>query len=121
MIRRPPRSTRTDTLFPYTTLFRSDPYAFLTPLPPLSPLAIITENWIARAAERDQWPILAIIAEQNLLPRLFHSLIAQLYRVELTEEVRPDFPNHSPRYRSEQRRVGKGFVSTFKSGWAPYQ
>src|SRR3546814_3136942 len=28
MIRRPPRSTRTDTLFPYTTLFRSD---MLTP------------------------------------------------------------------------------------------
>src|SRR3546814_12130065 len=25
MIRRPPRSTRTDTLFPYTTLFRSFP------------------------------------------------------------------------------------------------
>src|SRR3546814_3290263 len=24
MIRRPPRATRTDTLFPYTTLFRSD-------------------------------------------------------------------------------------------------
>src|SRR3546814_14891043 len=24
IIRRPPRSTRTDTLFPYTTLFRSD-------------------------------------------------------------------------------------------------
>src|SRR3546814_6014556 len=29
MIRRPPRSTRTDTLFPYTTLFRSplDPHS----------------------------------------------------------------------------------------------
>src|SRR3546814_6364080 len=27
MIRRPPRSTRTDTLFPYTTLFRSFPFA----------------------------------------------------------------------------------------------
>src|SRR3546814_17886167 len=26
MIRRPPRSTRTDTLFPYTTLFRSVPH-----------------------------------------------------------------------------------------------
>src|SRR3546814_5321044 len=26
MIRRPPRSTRTDTLFPYTTLFRSGTY-----------------------------------------------------------------------------------------------
>src|SRR3546814_17488100 len=27
MIRRPPRSTRTDTLFPYTTLCRSEPTA----------------------------------------------------------------------------------------------
>src|SRR3546814_13483321 len=27
MLRRPPRSTRTDTLFPYTTLFRSDALA----------------------------------------------------------------------------------------------
>src|SRR3546814_1812983 len=34
MIRRPPRSTRTDTLFPYTTLFRSE----------------------ARAWAREQWP-----------------------------------------------------------------
>src|SRR3546814_16383943 len=31
MIRRPPRSTRTDTLFPYTTLFRSDSSAGLFP------------------------------------------------------------------------------------------
>src|SRR3546814_17526281 len=30
MIRRPPRSTRTDTLFPYTTLFRS-PFRFARP------------------------------------------------------------------------------------------
>src|SRR3546814_10377497 len=29
MIRRPPRSTRTDTLFPYTTLFRSGDQAAL--------------------------------------------------------------------------------------------
>src|SRR3546814_4821570 len=29
MIRRPPRSTRTDTLFPYTTLFRSHPSSCL--------------------------------------------------------------------------------------------
>src|SRR3546814_18859962 len=32
MIRRPPRSTRTDTLFPYTTLFRSLPDGNLRPL-----------------------------------------------------------------------------------------
>src|SRR3546814_14076898 len=30
MIRRPPRSTRIDTLFPYTTLFRSHSLAFET-------------------------------------------------------------------------------------------
>src|SRR3546814_2463033 len=28
MILRPPRSTRTDTLFPYTTLFRSETYTY---------------------------------------------------------------------------------------------
>src|SRR3546814_7344519 len=31
MIRRPPRSTRTDTLFPYTTLFRSYAVMMATP------------------------------------------------------------------------------------------
>src|SRR3546814_3696818 len=30
MIRRPPRSTRTDTLFPYTTLFRSSEFRWLS-------------------------------------------------------------------------------------------
>src|SRR3546814_14082996 len=38
MIRRPPRSTRSDTLVPYTTLFRSSPAWALasTPTPPLA-------------------------------------------------------------------------------------
>src|SRR3546814_12424627 len=38
MIRRPPRSTRTDTLFPYTTLFRSKAAA-RTPAPGASECA----------------------------------------------------------------------------------
>src|SRR3546814_2039674 len=38
MIRRPPRSTRTDTLFPYTTLFRSH-RAALHPRPEAAALA----------------------------------------------------------------------------------
>src|SRR3546814_17448129 len=38
MIRRPPRSTRTDTLFPYTTLFRSD--ALLLPARQLRGIAV---------------------------------------------------------------------------------
>src|SRR3546814_1346966 len=33
MIRRPPRSTRTDTLFPYTTLFRSDEWLMMSTEP----------------------------------------------------------------------------------------
>src|SRR3546814_1392996 len=41
MIRRPPRSTRTDTLFPYTTLFRSSSAAIsMTPRS--------AANWCAR-------------------------------------------------------------------------
>src|SRR3546814_10172328 len=35
MILRPPRSTRTDTLFPYTTLFRSSVRPLCMPIPPL--------------------------------------------------------------------------------------
>src|SRR3546814_5499684 len=37
MLRRPPRSTRTDTLFPYTTLFRSPP-----PRPSLTPRSLVS-------------------------------------------------------------------------------
>src|SRR3546814_18622025 len=37
MIRRPPRSTRTDTLFPYTTLFRSPGGPVVESLPCVAP------------------------------------------------------------------------------------
>src|SRR3546814_21046613 len=43
MIRRPPRSTRTDTLFPYTTLFRSTVIDLLDKLfSPTAPADIVT-------------------------------------------------------------------------------
>src|SRR3546814_19221225 len=42
MIRRPPRSTRTDTLCPYTTLFRSEEY---------EPLLVLTPTHRTRAPE----------------------------------------------------------------------
>src|SRR3546814_9951859 len=41
MIRRPPRSTRTDTLFPYTTLFRSVTVA----APPMPVYALVVSSW----------------------------------------------------------------------------
>src|SRR3546814_6516900 len=52
MIRRPPRSTRTDTLFPYTTLFRS----FI----PLHPIPWNKGKWVGQKAPlklKDTWAI----------------------------------------------------------------
>src|SRR3546814_8997924 len=48
MIRRPPRSTRTDTLFPYTTLFRSLAIGAAIPLS-------LTVWALLDAARRPQW------------------------------------------------------------------
>src|SRR3546814_12684421 len=44
MIRRPPRSTRTDTLFPYTTLFRSDVLAGIIALSFSSAVVIVRRH-----------------------------------------------------------------------------
>src|SRR3546814_19925219 len=49
MIRRPPRSTRTDTLFPYTTLFRSEEAAAVADID----LRIIEQD-LAERADRGQ-------------------------------------------------------------------
>src|SRR3546814_1506355 len=48
MIRRPPRSTRTDTLFPYTTLFRSKMpnVSWLTPSIPPKKIRVASEKTI---------------------------------------------------------------------------
>src|SRR3546814_13831196 len=51
MIRRPPRSTRTDTLFPYTTLFRS-----AGPDAPPVPFADLAAAIVA-LVDRDEGPI----------------------------------------------------------------
>src|SRR3546814_12779019 len=52
MIRRPPRYTLTDTLFPYTTLFRSHPYH--RHRGQRRPRAIMTRNADQREADREQ-------------------------------------------------------------------
>src|SRR3546814_20544794 len=53
MIRRPPRSTRTDTLFPYTTLFRS---AWGRQQRPCAPFycPVISTSWIPCAHPEDE-------------------------------------------------------------------
>src|SRR3546814_6862350 len=56
MIRRPPRSTRTDTPFPYTTLFRSSrviatQVRYLIEHPPTADAPVLTTRSSARLAE----------------------------------------------------------------------
>src|SRR3546814_5049997 len=55
MIRRPPRSTRTDTLFPYTTLFRSARRCSSRPTRRGSDSAICLLRRSQGAAQNDFW------------------------------------------------------------------
>src|SRR3546814_620178 len=48
MIRRPPRSTRTDTLFPYTTLFRS---LSATGLQSIEATSFVSPKWVPQLAD----------------------------------------------------------------------
>src|SRR3546814_11415194 len=72
MIRRPPRSTRTDTLFPYTTLFRSGPGELS-----LHRFTTISEALAGLHALRTA-------AQAGMLPDM-----ARLHRLDL-----PDTPQH---------------------------
>src|SRR3546814_7212263 len=62
MIRRTPRSTRTDTLFPYTTLFRS--LALGSPASP--PRSSVLRSWPTGSVRCQRGPILEI--EQGTQP-----------------------------------------------------
>src|SRR3546814_1545783 len=66
MIRRPPRSTRTDTLFPYTTLFRSLRQNYLVVLNGGNLLIAVA---IALVGFNKTWAIVAL--ELNLLYQFF--------------------------------------------------
>src|SRR3546814_16691994 len=100
MIRRPPRSTRTDTLVPYTTLFRSTWHE-----QKLSHL-------LSRGYSNNPFhshELKPIISLKDLKSRFQYALLAGGY----------DFYGKW-RERSEERRVGKECVSTCRSRWSPY-
>src|SRR3546814_16092495 len=103
MIRRPPRSTRTDTLFPYTTLFRS-PLLLGNGAP-----AIVVGHSLGG-------PIAAKLAMDY--PDRVRGLLL------LAPSVAPAL--EAPRWyqrlatRSAERRVGKECVRTCRSRWSPY-
>src|SRR3546814_12635262 len=62
MIRRPPRSTRTDTLFPYTTLFRS---AHLRGRPPRGPLSLESSRRPVSAGSQRRRPRYAVVRRRS--------------------------------------------------------
>src|SRR3546814_18222588 len=105
MIRRPPISTRTDTLFPYTTLFRS---AGGNAEPG-------NDRAGAAGGVRQQALVLA--------PRLSPGSQGQSGDYFSLPGHRSTSPNARPSAtcrRPEERRVGKECVSTCRSRWSPY-
>src|SRR3546814_4936309 len=77
MIRRPPRSTRPDTLFPYTTLFRSDPDRRLREHVQRLRAGIHRERGalpaLCELLRRGRMPVLAVAAELGPVARLARS------------------------------------------------
>src|SRR3546814_19727292 len=80
MIRRPPRSTRIDTLFPYTTLFRStadSSAATLTREPGDLPVAVVLRvdgvcqaNEVFSSRDDDRWVVRARLSRRRICRRV---------------------------------------------------
>src|SRR3546814_19223965 len=98
MIRRPTSSTRTDTLFPYTTLFRSQ-----RPPHPRGDYRMIRASFAALALSCSITAV-AAAAPQDDDPYLWLEDIEGAKALD----------------RSEERRVGKECVSTCRSRWSTY-
>src|SRR3546814_12030585 len=107
MIRRPPRSTRTDTLFPYTTLFRSRDKA-------------ATSRWWGelRAEAAAAFGRSSRVRTRTAYRRSVRFRRDDHLRLLGNRDAAREIP--APRNRSEERRVGKECVSTCRSRWSPY-
>src|SRR3546814_19743446 len=109
MIRRPPRSTLTDTLFPYTTLFRSGQGNNDTHYKQSECHIIVSK--VAKSMRSFAGPK----GEYNCCQRDRCGDDPPAKRYGNHHHL--SFP---PIARSEERRVGKECVSTCRSRWSPY-
>src|SRR3546814_20863090 len=122
MIRRPPRSTRTDTLYPYTTLFRSDrealkEYAGTRQILPVEQVLHESTNIQPRAGNAVPGKLRV---DQLVTRQLLAILAAKIVREEeIAVEHQIAIRRMERQRRSEERRVGKECVSTCRSRWSP--
>src|SRR3546814_15900295 len=114
MIRRPPRSTRTDTLFPYTTLFRSVTIV----------IARVDMSLAVRIPAAVRWR--SVVADEldhlvTARPSLFREIPALdpfVLRLDLPF-LAATVPSETDRGRSAERCVGTVCVSTCSFRWSP--
>src|SRR3546814_11923546 len=113
MIRRPPRSTRTDTLFPYTTLFRSDQGITLFPQDG-SGITSPDQILVTSAAVEESIPDVQAGRRLGLRHLTRPQLLAELVNAAPTSIAVGGTSGKSTvtGLRSEERRVGKAGVST---------
>src|SRR3546814_14813769 len=122
MVVRPPTSTLTDTLFPYTALFRSLSLPFIGQMPTLADVNLGIE------AKSTQYGILyasfgvgALAGALSIGTVLAGRSLARVVRVGLVVFalfLAVFAVLRQP--RSEERRVGKGCVRTCRSRGSPY-
>src|SRR3546814_11208323 len=124
MVRRPPRSTRTDTRFPYTTLFRSSQEMWRVMATPFVVPRQVSECFAQLAftiegavqISDDSLNALVVVRFTPLQLGLKSAKrLSSSSRITLLSLFLCNL-NHS---RSEQRRVGKECVSGRRVGWWP--
>src|SRR3546814_15733365 len=115
MIRRPPRSTRTDTLFPYTTLFRSRLFSG-----GLEPAAGEAD---ALQSPHDVRILAHHLPHQPAAMILHHRQDRPLVDTQITVRDpalhRVDRARARAGVRSDERRRGEGCGRSCRSRWSP--
>src|SRR3546814_19901704 len=121
MIRLPPGSTRTDTLFPYTTLFRSAQRSFcsraneIAQIVSSTPSAQVVEQAPANLAKLDE----PFVDFYESYAKYQAEVAAWDAKYAPPPVMTTPTPASAIPVRSEERRLGKGCVSTCSSRGSP--
>src|SRR3546814_11821428 len=119
MIRRPPRSTRTDTLFPYTTLFRSATMLSES-LAQYSALMVMEYEYGSRKMRKFLRHELDTYLMSRATERVRELPLALNENQQYIHYNKGSVVFYALRDRSEERRVGREGVSTCRTRRSPY-